>query len=198
MDLLSGSEERKATRIKKNKEGEPEKQERVDEEDEEAEQQQMKDELMVQLKKLKKGKVPGEDGIENEAWRLMPKEIGGAMWKLYNNIWTNGGIPDDWNKETICPIYKKGEKSDVKNYRGITLMDTAYKIYANILNERLSSAVEEKLGEGQFGFRKGRSCIDAIYTLNFVANRELSKKEENFLYSLQISRQFSIKWIEAN
>lgn len=124
---------------------------------------------------MKKGKAPGEDGIENEAWRLMPKEIGGVMWKLLNNIWTNGGIPDDWNKG-ICPIFKKGEKSDVKNYRGIPLMDTAYKIYANILNKRLSSAVEEKLGEGQFGFRKGRSCIDAIYTLNFVANRELSKK----------------------
>lgn len=42
------------------------------------------------------------------------------------------------------------------------------------MNERLSSA-EEKLGENQFGFRKGRSCI-AIYTLNFVANRKLSKK----------------------
>lgn len=34
-----------------NKDGEPEKQERVDEGDEEAEQQQMKDTLMEQLKK---------------------------------------------------------------------------------------------------------------------------------------------------
>lgn len=138
MDLLRGSNERKITRIEMNEDMESKKQERVDDEVEETEQQQMREELIAQLKKLKKGKAPGEDGIENEAWRLMPKEIGEVMWKLLSNIWKNGDIPDDWNKGMICPIFKKGEKSDVKNYRGITLMDSAYKIYANILNERLS------------------------------------------------------------
>jgi len=34
----------------------------------------------------------------------------------------------------------------VKNYRGVTLMDTAYKIYANILNERLKKEVEKIRG----------------------------------------------------
>jgi len=33
-------------------------------------------------------------------------------------------------------------------------MDTVYKIYANILNERLKRKVERKLEEGQFGFRR--------------------------------------------
>jgi len=90
-----------------------------------------REELVRQLRKLKRGK--GEAGIVNEAWRYIPgleaKEIGEGLWKLINNIWRRGGIPDDWNKGIINPIYKRGEKSEINNYRGITLMDTAYKIY---------------------------------------------------------------------
>lgn len=32
-------------------------------------------------------------------------------------------------------------------------MDTAYKIYASILNEKLKEQVKRKLQEGQFGFK---------------------------------------------
>lgn len=55
-------------------------------------------------------------------------------------------------------------------------MNTAYKIYAGVLNEKLIKAVEEKLQETQFGFRKGRGTADAIYVLNYIINKELSKK----------------------
>lgn len=46
-----------------------------------------KEDLIKQLKKLKKGKSPGENNIENETWRLMPREIGKVFWKLINKIW---------------------------------------------------------------------------------------------------------------
>lgn len=105
----------------------------------------------------------------------MPSEVGEVLWKLINKIWKEGGR--EWNKRLISPIYKKGEKSEVKNYREVTLMDTAYKIYANILNERLRREVEEKLQENQYGFRKGRGTIDTIYVLNYVANKEMEKEK---------------------
>ncbi|KAM0724673.1 LINE-1 reverse transcriptase-like protein [Formica fusca] len=135
-----------------------------------------KEELMKQLKRLKREKAPGENGIENEAWGLMPKEIGEVFLKLLNKIWKERRIPEEWNKGLISPIYKKGEKRDVRNYRGVTLMDTAYKIYTNIWNEKLKQEVETKLEEGQFGFRAGRRTIDAIYLLNYTINKEMSKK----------------------
>lgn len=47
-------------------------------------------------------------------------------------------------------------------------MDTAYKIYASILNEKLMKAVDKKLQETQFGFRTGRGTTDAVYMLNHI------------------------------
>lgn len=108
----------------------------------------------------------------------MPKSIGEAMWKLLNKIWKGGG---EYRKKkgVIGPIFKKGEKNETKNYRGVTLMNTAiirYKVYASILNERLGEEVKDKLEEGQFGFRKGRGMKNAVYVLNHVVDRELGKK----------------------
>lgn len=88
----------------------------------------------------------------------------------------NGKIPGDWNKGIISPIFKKGETSEVGNYRGVTLMNTAYKMYANILNDKLMRGVKDKLQETQFGFREGRGAIDAIYVLNYIVNKELGRK----------------------
>lgn len=83
-------------------------------------------------------------------------------------------MPEDWRKGVICPIYKRGDKGAVKSYRGVTLMVTAYKIYAGILDELLKVEIEDKLGEGQFGLRKGRGVIDAVYVLNHIIDKQLN------------------------
>jgi len=147
--------------------------------------------MIEQLKKLKKGKAPGENEIENEAWRLMPKEVGEVLFKLLNKIWKEGGIPEEWTKGIISPIYKKGDRKEAKNYRGITLMDMAYKIYASILNRKMKKVAEERMEEGQFGFRTGRGTTDAIFTLNYIVNRELSKnKGKIFVFFADLKAAF--------
>ena len=102
----------------------------------------VKEELIKVLRKLKKAKTPGEDEIEYEAWRFTSKEIGKEYWKMIKRIWKGEGIPLDWNKGLICPIYEREDKEKIKNYRGITLMDTAYKIYATILNRKSEGKAE--------------------------------------------------------
>lgn len=60
------------------KEGEHRKKEEKEEEKEKKEEEEDEDisrkEIIIQLRKLKKRKAPGENGIENEAWRLMSKD----------------------------------------------------------------------------------------------------------------------------
>ncbi|XP_033313695.1 uncharacterized protein LOC117212779 [Bombus bifarius] len=74
---------------------------------------------------------------------------GGALWEMLRQIWNREGIPENWRKGVICPIYKRGDKGAVKSYRGVTLMDTAYKIYAGILDERLKVEIKDKLAENK-------------------------------------------------
>lgn len=42
-------------------------------------------------------------------------------------------------------MFKKEEVDDEKNYRGITLMDTGYKIYTEILRRKLEEKLEQSI-----------------------------------------------------
>lgn len=68
-----------------------------------------------------------------------------------------------WKDEFICPIIKEGDKLEYKNYRGITQLNTSYKIFSNIISERLDALTNNIIGDYQWGFQKGRYTTDQIH-----------------------------------
>jgi len=81
----------------------------------------------------------------------------------------------------VVPLYKRGEKDIVGNYRGIFLLFTAYKIYAEVMRNRLEEKAEEKnlVPENQAGFKKGRATIDNVFILNLNVQREKRQEGED-------------------
>lgn len=77
------------------------------------------------------------------------------------------------------PIRKKREEKKAKNYRGITIMPSLYKIYTAILAERLREEVETKnlIPGNQTGFRRKMGTIDQIYALNYLVNRQIGREK---------------------
>jgi len=61
---------------------------------------------------------------------------------------------------------QKGTKSKCGNYRGITLLPAAYRLFTNIIKNGLNEHVEDEMVEEQRGFGKGRSCTDAFLRCN--------------------------------
>src|SRR5699024_3165023 len=132
-----------------------------------------REEMVMQVGRLKKGRAPGRDGIQNEAWMYGTEGMRERLRKIMNEIWKGGGFPRQWTEGLIIPIHKKGDRHEVSNYRGITLLNTSYKLYAMILHEKLCRKLDEKdmLPDGQTGFRKERGPIDNVYTLNHIVRR---------------------------
>ena len=94
--------------------------------------------------------------------------IANILQPLFNNIWDRKKIPDDWNQGIIIKIRKKGALSECSNWRGITLLSTPSKIVTKVIMKRLSLSVDHKLREDKAGFRRGRGCIDHIFTLRNI------------------------------
>jgi len=51
-------------------------------------------------------------------------------------------IPAEWRNAVITPIFKKGDRREPKNYRGISILNTRYKINSKILNTKLQEFSE--------------------------------------------------------
>jgi hypothetical protein len=82
--------------------------------------------------------------------------------KLINFIWNKAGLPEEWKESITAPIYKKGDKTDCSNSRGMSLLSTTYKMLSNILLSMLTPYAEEITRDHQYGFRRNRSTSDHI------------------------------------
>jgi len=106
----------------------------------------------VAIEKLKSHKSPGIDQIPVKLIKAGGKTICCEIHKLNISIWNKEELPEEWKESIIVPIYKKDDKTDCSNYRGISHLPTTYKILSNILLSRLTPYSEEIIGDHQCGF----------------------------------------------
>jgi hypothetical protein len=74
------------------------------------------------------------------------------LLKLINKCWRERSIPEEWGQARVKSLLKKGKRDDYTNYRGISLLNSGYKIYAKIITQRLKTISETALLEEQDGF----------------------------------------------
>jgi len=84
---------------------------------------------------------------------------------------------DEWGNDIMCPVYK----SECGNYRGISVLLHINKIYERILERRLRSCVEEKLGEWQHGFRPNTSTADIMFSMKMVLEKSWEFNTQSYI-----------------
>ena len=131
------------------------------------------------LRRLRRNKAAGEDGIPGEFLKNLPEGWKGTLKDILNELWKEGKTIGGWKTAKIYPIHKGGEKNETGNYRGVSLLDIGYKVLTNIMNVRLRDWLEKNNGwrESQAGFRRNRSTRDHIFTLNSIIGNKLRKKK---------------------
>lgn len=133
---------------------------RVESEVEEGVEEMEKDIELEEVKKvlrgMKNGKAAGEDGVPIEFLKYLPETWLREVSEILNEIYKGKDMVEGWKVARIFPIHKEGDEEDVKNYRGVSLLDSGYKLYTTILEKRIRAWMERegKIGESQAGFRE--------------------------------------------
>ena len=68
-------------------------------------------------------------------------------------------------------VHKKGDPTVRTNFRGICLLNIAYKVLSSVICERLKPIVNQLIGPYQCGFRPGKSTIDQFFTLRQILEK---------------------------
>ena len=133
------------------------------------------------MRNLKNYKTAGTDGIHPELIKCRGNKLLNIICELVRQILEEERMPEEWKETIIVPVDRKGIRDRCENYRGIALGNSAYKIVANIIMEKIKLYIEKITGEYQNGFRDGRSVIDMIFALKII-NEKLWEYNQSVQY----------------
>ncbi|CAN0099719.1 unnamed protein product, partial [Heterosigma akashiwo] len=83
------------------------------------------------------------------------KELGGPLARLFQKVERAADFPDSWKVARVTLVYKKGDATDPKNYRPVSVLPTLATIFERVLVPKLSSFLYEHIPPEQFGFLRG-------------------------------------------
>lgn len=135
------------------------------------------EETLLSLKNCGNNKSPGPNGINYEFLKNLPGNLILYLNSMFNKILEREVVPSEWGKIYLRMLYKKGNVKDPANYRPIALVSCVAKTFTQILSNRLGTWAEmnDLFPEWQAGFRRGRSCLDNIFTLNALIQNRLTQ-----------------------
>ena len=137
---------------------------------------------------LKDRKNAGEDEITNEMLKCGGSHLWEQIYVLIDQVFKISAIPEEWKTNIVVPIFKKGEKLNPNNYRGINLLNTHLKLTTKIISNKLSQLMN--LHDKQQGFRKGRSCVDAIFAIRQLCEKAHAFNKPTFFCFIDIEKAF--------
>ena len=94
-----------------------------------------------------------------------------VLHELFQKIWDQQKIPDDWSRSLIVKLLTKGDLTACGNWRGITLMSTTTKIMGRMIITIIWEGVNQHLRDEQAGYRSGRSTTKQIFVLRNIIER---------------------------
>ena len=154
-------------------------------------------EIRLAIRRMKSNKAAGVDNLVAELFKVCEDETTAALKKLFDKIWEEERVPDEWLKGIIVKLPKKGDRLDCNNWRGVTLLLVASKIFARGLFERVQSPVERILRKNQAGFRKGRSTTDQILVLRRLIEEAQEMQRALVIVFVDFEKAFDSVFREA-
>ena len=140
------------------------------------------DELHDCIKRLKRSKSPGIDGVLSEMIKDGGDVLHNCLLAIFNLSLVNH-FPKQLSVGLITAVYKSGDKGDMSNYRGITVGSVIAKLFAMILDHRIAVWAEGESikAKGQAGSRKDFRTTDNIFVLKSLIDKQ--KQTHGKLYS---------------
>jgi len=149
-------------------------------------------EIFEIILKLNINKSPGFDDISSFFLRIIAGVIAPYLSVLFSYAFEFAIFPDCLKLAKVIPIDKAGSKSELTNYRPISLLSNLSKILEKLIAIRISNFPEKRklLYNRQFSFRRKHSTIHAVTDIVTQSYEKLENKYHVCLILLDIKKPF--------
>ena len=144
------------------------------------------------IQSLNVNKASGHDQIGNLLLKEAGPFISVVLASLFNNSLQSGVFPETWKRARVIPIFKKGNKNDVNNYRPVSLLPCVSKVFEKLIFNHLFDYLREHsiITPKQSGFMPGDSCTNQLLLITHKILLELDKNKSVRAVFLDFTKAF--------
>ena len=108
----------------------------------------------------------------------------------------DGIFPNSWKEANVAPVFKKGDRQDLKNYRPVSLLSCTSKLLERVVYNRLYEycMVNDLLSYRNSGFKKRDGSVNRLIYLVDKIYKGLDDEKEVAMVLLDITRAFDRVW----
>ncbi len=152
-------------------------------------------ECSVILKTFKTNKAPGNDGIPIEFYRKFFPLFGQCMVASFNKSWEQGELTVSQRQAVITLLDKGKDRTLLKNWRPISLLNVDYKIASKAVANRFLSFLPKLIHCNQAGYVKGRNIADNIRAIEDIVKYLKDCERPGVLINIDFEKAFdSLNW----
>jgi len=148
-------------------------------------------ELKKALKSLSNKKSFGVDEIPQNVFKAAMGSLENELLEILNDF-CERGMDDSLKTARVIPLHKKGEKTDLNNYRPVSNLSIFSKVYEKCLLSRLEQELPHAEGDHQHAYRKCHSTETALLTIQSYMSNIIESKKHAILYSVDLSAAFDL------
>ena len=148
------------------------------------------EEVTSHIEKLKANKSCGPDGIPPGVYKLLSPSWILTITTLFNSILSSATYPASWSRAKLFMLFKRGNRKDPNNYRGISVIDSIAKLFDMVLCSRLE--LWFKPDREQAGAQRGRGCTEHIVSLRLLTDYANKKKKKLFVTFVDFSKAYDL------
>lgn len=148
------------------------------------------------LEILPVGKASGPNGLSNRILKELSHQLASPLCSLFNESLHKSVVPASFKEANVCPVPKKGDLSDVSNYRPISLLNSEIKLFERLVFKYLYNHLHTNnlLSSLQSGFIPGDSTVSQLTYLYNTFCQALDSGKEVRVVFCDISKAFDRVW----
>ena len=156
-------------------------------------------EVLDLLMSLDTSKATGPDGIGPKLLHEAGPSIAPSLTRLINLCLNSAQVPQMWKHANVMPLVKKGDASELNNYRPVSLLPCTSKILERIVFKNVYNYLRDNriLSPHQSGFQSGDSTVNQLAYLYHVFSKALDAKKDVRIVFCDVSKAFDRVWHEG-
>ena len=132
--------------------------------------------VITAICKIKSSYAPGPSIIPSAVLKKCSDILAAPLSTLFNLSLRLHKFPSQWKRSTMFPVFKKGDKCNIVNYRGITSLGVESKVFESLIYEKLFASCKQYISPYQHGFFPGRSVETNLISFTSFCMDQICKK----------------------